>query len=141
MTGVGRNILLNSGLGDARDQMANEQGDPTYAAYACRSLTSSLLALGEPLDQVEREAERGLEFARRVRFGFVADMISVPLALIHTLRGQTEKFGSLNDGQFVERSFEDRLTGHPALALPECFYWTRKLRARFIAGDYASAID
>src|SRR5436305_4547938 len=68
-------------------------------------------------------------------------MISVPLALIRTLRGQTEKFGSLNDGQFVERSFEDRLTGHPALALPECFYWTRKLRARFIAGDYASAID
>jgi PAS domain S-box-containing protein len=122
-------------------QMANEQGDATFAAYACRSLSSSLLASGDPLDQIEREAERGLEFARTVRFGFVVDMISAPLALVRTLRGQTVKFGSLNDGQFIERSFEERLTGHPAHALPECFYWIRKLKARFFAGDYASAID
>jgi len=31
--------------------------------------------------------------------------------------------------------------GHPALALPECFYWIRKLQARFLAGDHASAFD
>jgi PAS domain S-box-containing protein len=122
-------------------QMASEQGDPMFAANACRSLASGLLALGEPLDQVEREAERGLEFARTVRFGHIADLIAVPLALIRMLRGQTEKFGSLDDGQFVERAFEDRMTNRPALAMPECFYWTRKLRARFLAGDYASAID
>jgi hypothetical protein len=34
--------------------MANEQSDPTYAAYACWNLTSSLLAAGDPLEQVER---------------------------------------------------------------------------------------
>jgi predicted ATPase len=76
-------------------QMANEQGDLTFAAYACRKISSNLLALGDPLDQVEREAEHGLEFARTVRFGFVADMISAPLALVRTLRGETAKFGSL----------------------------------------------
>ena len=27
------------------------------------------------------------------------------------------------------------------LAQPECFYWIRKLQARFIAGDYISALD
>jgi PAS domain S-box-containing protein len=27
------------------------------------------------------------------------------------------------------------------LALPECWYWIRKLQARFLAGDYASALD
>ena len=65
--------------------MANEQGDPTYAAYACWDLTSvSLLAAGDPLEQVEREFEHGLEFARTLRFGFVADMISAPLALART---------------------------------------------------------
>jgi predicted ATPase len=122
-------------------QMANEQGDPTYAAYAYWNLTSSLLAAGDPLEQVEREFEHGLEVARTLRFGFVADMISAPLALARTLRGETAKFGVLDDGRFMELSFEERLTGHPALALPECFYWIRKLQARFFAGDYASAIE
>jgi PAS domain S-box-containing protein len=121
--------------------MANEQGDPTYAAYACWTLTSSLLAAGDPLEQVEREFEHGLEVARTLRFGFVADMISAPLALARTLRGETAKFGVLDDGRFTEGSFEERLTGHRALALPECFYWIRKLQARFLAGDQASAFD
>src|SRR3989441_1273572 len=122
-------------------QMANEQGDPTFAAYACRNLISILLASGDPLDHVEREAEHGIEFARTVRFEFAVDMISAPLAFVRTLRGETANFGSLDDGRFTERSFEERLTGHPALALPECTYWIRKLQARFFAGDYASAIE
>jgi PAS domain S-box-containing protein len=82
-----------------------------------------------------------LEFARTVRFGFVVDMISAPLALVRTLRGETAKLGSLDAGGFTERSFEKRLTDHPTLALPACFYWIRKLQARFFAGDYASAIE
>jgi PAS domain S-box-containing protein len=122
-------------------QMASERGDPTYAAYACWNLTSGLLTAGEPLDQVEREAEHGLAFARTVQFGFVADLIFAPLALVRTLRGETAAFGVLDNGRFTEGSFEERLTGHPALALPECFYWIRKLQARFFAGDFASAVD
>ena len=122
-------------------QMANRQGDPTFAAYGCRKIISILLASGEPLDRVEREAEHGLEFARTVRFGFAADMISAPLAFIRTLRGETAKFGSLEVDSDTERSFEAHLTGHPALALPEYFYWVRKLQARFFAGDYTSAVD
>jgi len=122
-------------------QLANESGDPTFAAYACRNLTSILLASGEPLDHLAHQAEQGLEFSRRVQFGFAADMISAPLAFIRTLRGETAKFGSLDHDDFTERSFEERLTGHPAFALPECSYWIRKLQARYFAGDYASAID
>ena len=122
-------------------RLANEQGDPTYAAYACWNLTSSLLTAGDPLEQVEHEFERGLALARTLRFGFVADMISTPFALVRMLRGETEKFGVLDDGRFTERSFEERLTGQAALALPEGFYWIRKLQARFFGGDYASAIE
>ena len=122
-------------------QMANEQGDLTFVAYACRKISSFLFASGDPLDQVEREAVLGLEFARTVRFGFAADQISAPLALVRMLRGETTKFGSLDFGLFTESSYEARLTGHPAQALPECFYWIRKLQARFFAGDYQSAID
>ena len=30
---------------------------------------------------------------------------------------------------------------NPALALAECWYWIRKLQARFFAGDYAAAVE
>src|SRR2546425_273311 len=33
------------------------------------------------------------------------------------------------------------LAANPALAVAEFFYWTRKLQARFFAGDYASGIE
>jgi GAF domain-containing protein len=90
---------------------------------------------------VQRETEDGLEFARKMRFGLVVDRITAQLRLIRTLRGLTQKFGSFDDGQFDELRFEGYLSGNPALALPECWYWTRKLQARFFAGDYAAAVD
>jgi PAS domain S-box-containing protein len=120
-------------------QMAKEHGDPGFAAYASRTLSSTLFALGHPLDQVEREAEHILDFMRR--FGFFIDRVSVLLALVRTLRGRTKKFGSLDDGRFTEPSFEERTTGQPSLASLECYYWVRNLQARFFAGDYASAKD
>src|SRR5262249_36471254 len=110
-----------------------------FVAIASRGLNSSLLAAGHPLDQVEREAEHGLEFVQR--FGFFLDRISAPLALVRTLRGRTTKFGSLDDGRFTERSFEERTTGHSTQGFLECYYWIRKLQARFFAGDYVSAIE
>ncbi|MCC8969744.1 AAA family ATPase [Bradyrhizobium brasilense] len=120
-------------------QMAIEHGEPAFAAYACRSLSSIFLALGHPLDRVQLEIEQGLEFVRQ--FGSFLDRVSAPLALVRMLRGKTAKFGSLDDGRFTERAFEERATSQPAQAFLECYYWLRKLQARFFAGDYASAID
>src|SRR5262249_31633402 len=94
------------------------------------------LASGHPLDRVEREADHGMESVRQS--GFFLDRISALLALVRTLRGRTTKFGSLDDGRFTERSFEKRIPSH---AFPECYYWIRKLEARFFAGDYLSAIE
>jgi tetratricopeptide (TPR) repeat protein len=37
--------------------------------------------------------------------------------------------------------FERHLASDPVLALPECWYWIRKLQARFIGGDYRPAIE
>ena len=122
-------------------QIAKENGDPAFAAHGCRNLNSLQLALGHPLDQVEREAEHGLEFVRQ--FGFFLDRISILLGLVRSLRGSTTKFGSLDNGLFTERAFEERMTTQPTLTLAilECFYWIRKLQARFFAGDYVSALE
>ena len=120
---------------------ANKIGDLTFAAYSCNNLNTNLLAAGDPLIEVQREAENGLEFAQKARFGLVIDIITAQLGLIRTLRGLTPKFGSFDDGQFDELQFERHLASDPVLALPECWYWIRKLQARFFAGDYASAVD
>src|SRR5262249_18724699 len=56
-------------------------------------------------------------------------------------RGRTTKFGCLDDGGFTERSFEQRITHQPSRSHLECFYWIRKLQARFFAGDYTSAFE
>jgi PAS domain S-box-containing protein len=121
-------------------EAANKIGDLTFAAYSCINLNTNLLAAGDPLVEVQREAENGLEFARKARFGLAIDLITAQLGLIRTLCGMTPKFGSFDDGQFDELRFERHLANDPA-AQPECFYWIRKLQARFIAGDYESAID
>jgi PAS domain S-box-containing protein len=122
-------------------EAANKTGDLTFAAYSCQGLNRNLLAAGDPLGEVQREAENGLDFAQKARFGLVIDVITSQLGLIRTLRGLTPEFGSFNDEEFDELLFEHRLAGDASLAAPECWYWIRKLQARFFAGDYASALD
>ena len=122
-------------------EVANATGDLIYAAYCCNQLNTNFLMAGDPLVEAEHEAERGLAFTQRARFGIVIERITTQLALIRTLRGLTPKFGCFNDAQFDESRMERRLAGNQDLARAEFFYWTRKLQARFFAGDYAAAIE
>jgi predicted ATPase/signal transduction histidine kinase len=119
---------------------AKESGDLTFAAFSCSNMIANLLAGGDPLEDVQREAENGLELVRKMRFGLVSDYITAQLRLIRTLRGLTSKFGSFNDAEFDEDRFEQHLEGNPRLAEAACRYWIRKLQARFYADDYVSAI-
>src|SRR5262249_11207884 len=77
----------------------------------------------------------------RARFGLVIDCITAQLGLIRTLRGLTPRFGTFSDERFDEQQFESHLASNRALALPQCWYWIRKLQARFFAGDYTAAIE
>jgi len=122
-------------------EAANKIGDLTFAAYCCTHLNTNLLAAGDPLDEVQGEAERGLAFAQKMRFGFAIDSIAAQLGLIRTLRGSTPNFGCFDDEQFDELRMERRFSSNPELALPEGWYWIRKLQARFFAGDYAAALE
>jgi PAS domain S-box-containing protein len=121
--------------------IANKAGDLTFAAYSCNNLNTNLLAAGDPLPGTQREAERGLEFAQKARFGLVIEIITAQLQLIRTLRGLTPLFGCFDDEQFDERRFESHLASQPDLALAQCWYWIRKLQGRVLAGDYAQATE
>jgi PAS domain S-box-containing protein len=122
-------------------EAANKVGDLNYAAYCCNQLNTNFLAAGDPLAETEREAEHGLAFAQKMRFGLVIDFTTTQLGLIRTLRGLTPTFGCFDDDQFDEARIERRFSANPDLVFGECFYWIRKLQARFFAGDYASALD
>ena len=121
--------------------VANRTGDLTFGAYSCNNLNTNLLAAGDALAETQGEAEQGLEFAHKARFGLVIAIITAQLQLIRTLRGLTPAFGCFDEEQFDERRFEHDLASKADLALAECWYWIRKLQARVLAGDYRSAID
>jgi PAS domain S-box-containing protein len=121
--------------------VADRMGDFSYAAYSLTQLVTNFLVVGDPLIDAQMEAEKGVEFAKRARLGLVVDIIESDLQLIRNLRGLTSKFGSFNDKQFDEAAFEGRLESHPAFQEAGFAYWILKTEARFLAGDYASAVD
>jgi PAS domain S-box-containing protein len=116
-------------------------GDFTYAAYSFTMLVTNFLFVGDPLVEVQVEAEKGADFAKRARIGLVVDIFGSDLQLIRNLRGLTNAFGTFNDKEFDEAAFEQHLSSSPALAVPSFHYWTLKMEARFFARDFVSAVD
>jgi PAS domain S-box-containing protein len=122
-------------------EAANRIGDLTDAAYSSYVMITNLVAAGDPLVDVQREAEHARAFAEKMGFGLVIDITATQLGLVRTLRGLTPKFGSFDDKHFEELRVERRFSSNPDLARAECWYWIRKAQARFFAGEYAAAVD
>jgi len=118
---------------------ASETGDLTYACYSISQAVASLLLRNDPLDVVWRESEMALEFARRARFHDMADIIVSQQRFIAAMQGRTATFSTFSDAQFDEAAFEAQLT-EDRLPTVICWYWILKLKARFLAGDYAEAL-
>ena len=115
--------------------VANDIGDLTFAAYSACNLISAMLAAGDVLADVQREAERLLEFARRAHYGLIADIIIGQLALVLELRGVKPIFAPFEGEQFDEERFERRLEGHPGGAVARAWYLVRKLQRLLFAND------
>ena len=120
---------------------ATSIGDLTFAAYSSCNLLSALLAAGEPLDDVQREAERQLEFARKLRFGLIIDIITGQLRLILALRGETASVASFDGPRFDKQEFERRLDDDPGMRVAIGWYWVRKLQGRVFASEARRAVD
>jgi PAS domain S-box-containing protein len=121
--------------------MANAGGDLTYAIFGFKNLITNLLVSGEPLGDVQREAEQGLAFARKARFGFAIDWFTAQLMLIRALRGPSLDLDSPDNAGYGDSSFERHIVEDPPLALCTCTYWIHKLQACVLALDCPAAID
>ena len=73
--------------------IAYRTGDLTFSAYSWHALITNYLAVGDPLSEVQSEAEKGLHFVKKAGFGLVAENCGAQLGLIRTLRGLTPTFG------------------------------------------------
>ena len=92
--------------------LATNIGDVISVGASCVYLHTNMLIAGDPLGDVEREAERSLEFAQKTRFGLIVEMMAAQIGLARTLRGSTRRFGCFDDDQFEELLTERRLASN-----------------------------
>jgi len=98
------------------------------------------LAAGDPLEDVQAEAERHLAFCRYAGFHMVVYCFLGQLQLMRSLRGQPDL--QKNDpASSDEAAVEQVFAQDPSFSISACWYWVRKLQARFHVGDYASALE
>ena len=118
---------------------ATETGELTFACLCAYHIVKALLARNDPLDAVWDESERSLTFVRRAGFRDLADMIVCQQRFVAMMQGRTTTFSTFSDAQFDEAAFETQLAGDRMPFLVS-LYWTLKLKARFLSGDYAEAL-
>jgi PAS domain S-box-containing protein len=121
--------------------LANKSGDRVSAVSSCCVLVSNLLLAGAPLIEAANEAESGRAFCGRSAFRDFIGASDTQAAFIRSLRGLTREFGCLDDERFDEARMEQHFATQPHAPVFECWYWIRKLQARYLAGDWIAARD
>jgi PAS domain S-box-containing protein len=124
-------------LMDRAFDAAQKAGDLVYAGICFHLRVLNLPTVGDPLADIEREGDRAR--SREVQQGF--EFLSAAIAVVRMLRGKTVRFGSLDHEQFDEQRNERDFAKASDATAGQCLYWICKLQARFMAGDYAAAID
>ncbi|MCP9626377.1 AAA family ATPase [Rhodopseudomonas palustris] len=118
---------------------SNETGDLTYAGFSSCTLITNRLDAGDLLDDIEPEAAARLHLMQRAKFGLIVHIMTTQLQLVRMLRGDTGAFGSLNDARFDETEFEQQLSTNSSLDIATCWFWIRKMQARYFAGEFDEA--
>ncbi|MDM9627569.1 AAA family ATPase [Rhizobium sp. S152] len=113
--------------------IAQDSGDLTYAGFCTCTTVSNLLFAGDGLGAVEKRSAEGLEYAKLIGFGLIADIVTSQLMTVRSLRGATFELGQFNDGAFEVEEFERRLTTTPGMQIAECWHWVRRLQASVFA--------
>jgi PAS domain S-box-containing protein len=114
---------------------------PYYKMWIYSSLVTHDLASGEPLADVQLEAEEPRRrLAQRDPAGLVVDLMMGQRGLICTLRGLTAVFGSFGDEEVDELRLAQHLESDADLARGACWYWIRKLQAYVYSGEHDIAV-
>ncbi|WP_434427068.1 AAA family ATPase [Nannocystis pusilla] len=124
---------------DTAFQTALQTGDITFACYCCNHYVADLLVLGEPLDQVDQEIERRLDFTRNANFAGSSQVLVGIQRLVRNLQGRTCSRASFSDEVFDDEAYQAEMTASPWMVV-KCWYFIMKLQGLFLSGDYAAAL-
>ncbi|TBA75538.1 GAF domain-containing protein [Rhizobium ruizarguesonis] len=117
-------------------------GDLVFIVTTAQMLVSHLLVAGADLARVEEEAEKFLASAQRTGFSLAADSAIGQLLLVRELRGldgpDTAGGSVLPDKALYQQHLQD---AGGQLVLPLAWYWIQQMQARYVAGDFVSAIN
>jgi predicted ATPase/signal transduction histidine kinase len=122
----------------ATTRTATERGDLTFACYGMHQTITYLLMRNDPLDAVYRESEMALDFAQAAKFRDVVDLIMSQQRFIASMQGRDANFSIFSDERFDEAAFEAQLTSARTPTVI-CLHWIRKLKVRYLSGDYGEA--
>ena len=117
-----------------------ERGDLTWCGYAWWARVASRLDCGDPLAEVQQEAETGLAFVRKVKFQLAIEFLTTQVQFIRAIRGLTPSVESFNDAEFAEDEYEQYLDRSPLLGHATFKYWVKKLQVHFFARDFTRAL-
>ena len=126
-------------------RIAVETGDLATACHVYFHQLVLLMFRGDRLDMVWRASEKILAFERKAKYRDVEDVVVSLQRLIACMRGQTASLSTFNDAKpdgaaFDEAAFEAQVTTGERLPSWVGTYWTTKMQARFLSGDYAAAL-
>ncbi len=115
---------------------AQDTGDMPFTCFAQLNLLQNRIDSGEPLPDIQPDADEFLKLVERVQF----NSMNVPLReLINTLRvlrDQPVDWGPLSDPEDFARYMKD-----PFSAVTACWYWIHAVQNRVFDGDAAAALE
>lgn len=129
---------LDRALGYARSAFASSYsaGNLTMSCYASLHIVCDLLVMGEQLERVEEEIEKGLHFARRVRFRDVEAALLTLAGFLRALR-QDQSRPAGNPGHGV--TINDPQARDSAMTPVAFWWWLFEGIAKFMHRDFAGA--
>ena len=145
---MGMNVLWTQPIATAIEFLRRairagvEVADFSVACYSWIHLIGATLMRGVHLDEVWRESEKGLDFARKATYQNSVNIIVCQQRFIANMQGRTANFSTFSDATseqdaFDEATFETQLHNYsPNVA---CRYWLFKMQANFLAGDHVAA--
>ena len=111
--------------------IATESGDLVFRQYCMVHIPALGLAAGEPLDDIQRELELSLAFARKSGFELIVQCLVGLVVVVEALRG-------VSPGTVVDETVFHEPRG--VLGIAAYFYWVRQVQARVYEGEFAAAV-
>jgi len=115
-------------------------GDLMSACYLSNHLVTNMLAAADPLDQVWMASEQRLDFVRRAKDINIEFIILSQQRFILNMLGKTKHPLDFSDDEMDQAEFEKRIQSSE-MTLMKFWYYTLKMTARFIYGDYTAAAE